>query len=167
MSESTPNPTPDSEPTSSAGPNKETPDFTTELRELGQQFEAVFRAAIESERAKQLQRDLSNGVRELTSQVHETLKNLQDDPRVARAEERGRELLQQAQESKVVQELQETLVTGIAQLNVQLRKLADRLESQSSAANLPPTSSQQIPIEHERPSTDETTRLDDETTRLD
>lgn len=152
MSESTPTP-------GGAGPNKETPDFATELRELGQQFEAVFRAAIESERAKQLQRDLSNGVRELTSQVQETLKNLQDDPRVIRAEERGRELLQQAQESKVVQELQETLVTGIAQLNVQLRKVAERLEN-PPASGTPPSPSQQVPIEHERPNTDETTRLD-------
>lgn len=152
MSESTPTP-------GGTGPNKETPDFTTELRELGQQFEAVFRAAIESERAKQLQHDLSNGVRELTSQVQDALKNLQDDPRVIRAEERGRELLQQAQESKVVQELQETLVSGIAQLNLQLRKVAERLETQATASTTP-TPSHQVPIEHERPNTDETTRLD-------
>lgn len=150
MSESTPNP-------DQGKDGKETPDFAAELRELGNQFEAVFRAAIESERAKQLQRDLASGVRELSHQVQETLKNLQDDPRVQRAEERGRDLLNQAQQSKVVQDIQETLVTGIAQLNVQLRKLAERIEAN------PATPTQHVPVEHDQnTATGPTTRLDND-----
>ena len=35
-------------------------DLTTELREMGQQLEAAFRAAIESERARQLQPGLGS-----------------------------------------------------------------------------------------------------------
>ncbi|HEU4325616.1 MAG TPA: hypothetical protein VFS21_20925 [Roseiflexaceae bacterium] len=154
MSESTPNP-------GQGKDGKETPDFTAELRELGSQFEAVFRAAIESDRAKQLQHDLASGVRELSHQVQESLKNLQDDPRVQRAEERGRDLLNQAQQSKVVQDLQETLVNGIAQLNVQLRKLAERIETNSTAAATP---TQNVPVEHDQTTaTGPTTRLDDDT----
>ena len=134
-------------------------DLTSELREMGQQLEAAFRAAIESDRAKQLQRDLAGGVREISSQIQTTLHSLQANPRVQQAEERGRQVLSQARESKVLQDLQETIVSGIGQLNEQLRKLVDRLESdrpgQSSA------SAQQVPIEHE-PTTGETTRLDDE-----
>jgi len=134
-------------------------DLTTELREMGQQLEAAFRAAIESERARQLQRDLVGGVRELSGQIQTTLRSLQSSPRVQQAEERGRQVLSQARESKVVQDLQETIVSGIAQLNDQLRKLVDRLESDSSGQAGAPT--QQVPIEQE-PATGETARLDDE-----
>ena len=66
-------------------------DLTTELREMGQQLEAAFRAAIESDRAKQLQRDLVGGVRELSGQIQTTLHSLQANPRVQQAEERSRE----------------------------------------------------------------------------
>jgi hypothetical protein len=53
-------------------------------------------------------------------------------------------------------------VSGIGQLNDQLRKLVERLESdRTSQAGAPTT--QQVPIEHE-PATGETTRLDDEGT---
>jgi heparin binding hemagglutinin HbhA len=135
-------------------------DLTTELREMGQQLEAAFRAAIESDRAKQLQRDLVGGVRELSGQIQTTLHSLQSNPRVQQAEERGRQVLSQARESKVVQDLQETIVSGIAQLNDQLRKLVDRLETDRAgqASNTP---TQQVPIDHE-PTTGETTHLDDE-----
>jgi heparin binding hemagglutinin HbhA len=134
-------------------------DLTTELREMGQQLEAAFRAAIESDRAKQLQRDLVGGVRELSGQIQTTLQSLQANPRVQQAEERGRQVLSQARESKVVQDLQETIVSGIAQLNDQLRKLVDRLESDTSSQAGTPT--QQVPIEQD-PATGETTRLDDD-----
>jgi len=137
-----------------------TGDLTTELREMGQQLEAAFRAAIESDRARQLQRDLVGGVRELSGQIQTTLHSLQANPRVQQAEERGRQVLSQARQSKVVQDLQETIVSGIAQINDQLRKLVDRLETDRAGqpSSTPP---EQVPIEHE-PSTGETTRLDDE-----
>jgi heparin binding hemagglutinin HbhA len=133
-------------------------DLTTELREMGQQLEAAFRAAIESDRAKQLQRDLVGGVRELSGQIQTTLHSLQANPRVQQAEERGRQVISQARESKVVQDLQETIVSGIAQLNDQLRKLVERLETDHEAGGTP---TQQVPIERE-PAVGETTRLDDE-----
>jgi BMFP domain-containing protein YqiC len=135
-------------------------DLSNELREMGQQLEAAFRAALESERTKQLQRDLAGGIRELSTQIQSALRSVQSNPRVQQAEERGRQVFAQARESKVAQDLQETIVGGIAQLNDQLRKLVDRLENDSSAqASNSPT--QQVPIEHE-PATGETTRLDDE-----
>jgi exonuclease VII large subunit len=136
-------------------------DLTAELRELGQQLEAAFRAALESERARQLQRDLAGGVRELTHQVQAALRSLQRNPRLQQAEERGRQALSQAKESKLAHELQETVASGIAQLNEQLRKLVERLESEraSGPGGAP---AQQIHVEHEPPATGETTRLDDD-----
>jgi len=132
-------------------------DLASELREMGQQLEAAFRAAIESEQAKQLQRDLVGGVHEMSTQIKATLQSLQSNPRIQQAEERGRQMFAQARESKAVHDLQETIVNGIAHLNNQLRKLVDRLESDASAR---PNAAQDVPIERE-PATGETTRLDD------
>jgi hypothetical protein len=50
-----------------------TTDLGSELREMAQQLEAAFRAALESERTKQLQRDLAGGMRELSTQIQNTL----------------------------------------------------------------------------------------------
>jgi hypothetical protein len=137
-------------------------DLANELREMGQQLDAAFRAALESERTKQLRRDLAGGLRELSSQVQNVLKSFQANTRFQQAEERGRQVLAQARDSKVAQDLQETLVGGIAQLNDQLRKLVDRLEYDRGAQSGGP-STQQVPIEHE-PAIGETTRLDDQDT---
>src|SRR6476469_9748315 len=101
-------------------PNSNQPghdDLLSELREMGQQLETAFRAAIQSDRAKQLQKDLAGGVREITEQLKTAAKTVQSDSRFQQAEERGRQAVAQARESKVVQDIQEPLVSGIAQLN--------------------------------------------------
>ena len=136
-----------------------TNDLAGELREMGQQLEAAFRAALESDRTKQLQRDLASGMREVSHQIQSALKSVQANPRVQQAEERGRQMLSQARESKVAHDLQETIVGGIAQLNDQLRKLVERLEDDRAGQGGP--GAQQVPIEQE-PATGETTRLEDE-----
>src|SRR5689334_5695810 len=109
------------------GQDKDSSDLLKELREMGQQLESAFRTAIESERAKQLQQDIVGGVRELANQVQSAVKSLQDNPRVQQAEQRGRQAVEQARDSKVVQDIQETIVSGLAQLNNQLRKVVERV----------------------------------------
>ena len=137
--------------TSGAHSPKDTADLVDELREMGQQLEAVFRAAIESERTKQLQRDLAGGVREITAQVQTALKSLQTNPRVQQAEERGRDVVNQAQQSKFVQDVQETVVNGLSQLNDQLRRVVDRLE-QERTGHTDSTPAQHVHVEAETPS---------------
>jgi heparin binding hemagglutinin HbhA len=137
-----------------------TGDLARELRETAQQLEAAFRAALESERTKQLQRDLAGGMRELSGQIQSALKSLQTNTRVQQAEERGRQVFNQARESKIAHDLQETIVGGIAQLNDQLRKLVERLEH-DRASQVGGSETQQVPIEKES-ATGETTQLEDE-----
>jgi heparin binding hemagglutinin HbhA len=153
MSENTPN------TSQQPGQDKDSAELMNELREMGQQLEAAFRAAIQSDRAKQLQKDLAGGVREITAQLKTAVKTVQSDARFQQAEERGRQAVAQARESKVVQDIQETLVTGIGQLNEQLRKVVERLQAE---ANTPASSSQNVPVEDESAATGETTRLNDE-----
>ena len=152
------NKTPD--PSQQPGQDKDSPDLLRELREMGQQLETAFRTAVESDRAKQLQRDIVGGVRELAGQVQSAVKSLQTDPRVQQAEQRGRQAVEQARESKVVQDIQETIVSGLGQLNAQLRKVVERLDNEVNKTASTPT--QNVPVEHEPPAaTGETTRLDD------
>jgi hypothetical protein len=135
-------------------------ELSTELREMGQQLEATFRAALESERAQQLQRDIAGGIRELSYQIQAAMRSLQANPRFQQAGERGRQAIAQARESKLAHDVEDTIVSGMAQLNDQLRKLVDRLESDRAGQASPTT--QQVPIEHEPPATGETTRLEDQ-----
>ena len=155
MSENTP---PNTNP--QPGQDKDSSDLLKELREMGQQLETAFRTAVESDRAKQLQQDIVGGVRELAGQVQSAVKSLQDSPRVQQAEQRGRQAVEQARESKVVQDIQETIVSGLAQLNSQLRKVVDRLENEVNKPTSTPA--QNVSVEREPPpATGETTRLDD------
>jgi hypothetical protein len=150
-----------SEDPNRATPERELPDLKEELQEMGQQLERAFRAVVESERAKQLQRDVASGVREVTSQLRATVDNLQQDPRVQQAENRGREAFSQARESKLGQDIQDAFVTGLATLNMQLRKLVERIEQEATAPAAGNTPSQQVPIDHEPPTTGDTRRLDE------
>lgn len=130
-------------------------ELQNELREMGKQLEAAFRATVESDQAKRIQSELTAGVREISTQVRSAVQNMSSDARIQEAEERGRQAFQQARESKVVQDMQELLVTGISQINTQLRNLVDRMEQSAKAS---PTT-QNVPVEQE-PKTGETTKLD-------
>src|SRR5215213_9309198 len=133
MSENTPN------ANQQPGSNKDSGDLLDELREMGQQLETAFRAAVQSDRAKQLQKDLAGGVREITTQLKTAAKAVQSCTRFQQAEERGRQAVAQARESKVVQDIQETLVTGITQLNDQLRKVVERIQAEANAPSSNPS----------------------------
>ncbi|HMP39112.1 MAG TPA: hypothetical protein PKA05_01920, partial [Roseiflexaceae bacterium] len=120
------------------------------------QIGVAFRAVLESERAQQLRRDLSSGTREIVEQLRKALESAKTDPRVQQAEERGKQAIHTAGESKVVQDLQEVVVTGLTQINAQLRRIVSELEKEREAGANPDT--QHVPVEHE-PVTGETTRL--------
>ena len=139
-------------------------ELQNELREMGRQLEAAFRTTLESDKAKRVQADLTAGVREITKQVRIAVENAQTNPQVQEVEQRGREVIKQASENKLVQDVQDMVLTGVAQLNVQLRKLVERMEAEVEQARSH-TQSHQVPIDHEPDtgaSTGETTRLNDQ-----
>ncbi|WP_298820129.1 hypothetical protein [Chloroflexus sp.] len=122
----------------------QTPDLGAELRELGQQIEAALRAALENERARQVQQELLHGLRTVGEQVQSAAKLIAENPRVQELAERGQQALNQIQQSQAAHDLQQTLAQGIAQLNDRLAELIKRMQS--------PTGGE--------PATGETTRLD-------
>lgn len=150
MSENTPNP-------GQPEPTKDNADLLNELREMGQTIETAFRTFVESDRAKQMQSDVARSVREVTSAMRDAAEKLQSDPRVAEAEERGRQAFDRARESQAFHDLQAALVGGLSHLNEQLRKLVEKLEADRAASSNPPT--EHVPVE-QPPATGETTKLD-------
>ncbi len=128
-------------------------DLTSELRELGQQLEAAVRSAIQSDKAKQVQQDVSSGVKEISAQLTAAFKAIQENPRVQEVVERGEQAVNQAQQSKVAQDFQETLTRGLAQLNEQLAAFVSRIRQPDTTPDTPPA-------EGSAPATGETTRLD-------
>jgi ATP/maltotriose-dependent transcriptional regulator MalT len=152
-----------SEPTNGAQqPNpereKDAADLEKELREMAQQIGAAFRAVLESERAQQLRKDLSSGTREIAEQLRKALETAQSDPRVQQAEERGKNAIHQAGESKFVQDLQEVVVNGLTQINAQLRRVVSELEKERDEAAAAPKT-EHVPVESDPPATGDTTRL--------
>lgn len=146
-------------------PQKETPDLATELREMGQQIEALFRAFIESERAKQMQVTVAKSVQNVAAVMRETVEKLQSDPRVQQVEDRGRQALERARESQVFHDVQEALVNGLEQINAQLHKLVEKLEAERAAGTQSAQGGEtNPPIEHvplEAPATGETKKLEE------
>lgn len=158
MSEQTPN-------TGQPEPQKETPDLTAELREMGHQLETLFRAFIESERTKQMQATVAKSVRDLAAAMREAAEKIQSDPRIQQVEDRGRQALERARESQVFHDVQETLVNGLEQINAQLRKLVEKLEADRAAASTQTGQGDESnpPVEHvplEAPATGETKKLE-------
>ncbi|MCS6938096.1 MAG: hypothetical protein RMJ55_16710 [Roseiflexaceae bacterium] len=157
-----------SEQTPGAGqpePQKETPDLATELREMGQQLEALFRAFIESERTKQMQATVAQSVQNLAAVIRQAAEKIQSDPRFQQVEDRGRQALERARESQVFHDVQEALVSGLEQINTRLHKLVEKLEAERAAsAQTGQQGEVNPPVEHvplEAPATGETKKLEE------
>lgn len=136
-------------------------DLGSELRELGQQLEQAVRSALESDRAKQVQSDIASGMKEIGAQIQHAMKALQDNPKVQELVQKGEQAVGQAQQSKAVQDLQETLARGLAMLNEQLSGFVSRVRQEPGpgATTTPPAGSA-TPAAGDAPATGETTRLD-------
>lgn len=120
-----------------------------ELQQLGQQLETTFRAFVAGP-GQTIKREVSEAFQELGTQVQRAVSVIQQRPEAAGLEQKARRALQQASEKPIVREVEDTLVSGVQQINVQLRKLVDRLETQSSS-NAPSSAAatQRLVIEDE------------------
>lgn len=113
---------------SNQSPNQP-PDLGSALRELGQQLETAFRAAIDNEHTRQVQQELVSGFRNLGEQVQSALKTIAEDPRLQELAERGQQKLHELERSQAAQELQHALAQGIDQLNKQLAEFIRRIQT--------------------------------------
>lgn len=96
-----------------------------ELRSLGAQVEAVARAFLASNQAHQIQQELQKGVGEIV----ERLQAVRSDERVVEVTEKGKQAVERAMTNPSVVEAHAKAVSGLANINEELRKLASSLES--------------------------------------
>lgn len=129
-------------------------DLGTEMRELGQQLEQAFKSALESDRAKQMQADVASGMKEISVQIQHAMKAIQENPQIQQLVDRGEQAVAQAQQSKAIQDVQDSLARGLALLNEQIAGVVTRLRSESGQTP-PPDGGPDA-----GPATGETTRLD-------
>jgi hypothetical protein len=116
--ESTPNPAEATTPTPTHNES-----LLDELRALGTQLEAVARAFLNSNQAHQIQQDLQKGVGE----VVDRLQALRSNEKVAEVSEKGKQFVEKAMENPSVTEAHTKVVSGLAGINEELRKLAASL----------------------------------------
>ncbi|MCX6016768.1 MAG: hypothetical protein NT020_14430 [Chloroflexales bacterium] len=113
-----PNPTPETTPNP---PHNES--LLAELHALGAQLEAVARAFLNSNQAHQIQQDLQKGV----GDVVERLQALRNNEKIVEVGEKGKQLVEKAMENPSVTEAHTKVVSGLANINEELRKLAASL----------------------------------------
>lgn len=148
------------------GQRPQSTDLAAELRELGQQIEQTVRTALQSDQARAVKDNLSAGMQEIGKQVQVAIRTLQENPKVQEMAERGQRAVEQAQHSQAIKDFQDSLATGIAQLNERLSAFVDRMEQRTGSSS----TTQNVPVEDEStpvdtsypPATGPTTRLDDE-----
>lgn len=116
--ESTPNPATEPAPTPTHNES-----LLDELRALGTQLEAVARAFLNSNQAHQIQQDLQKGV----GDVVERLQTLRSNEKIAEVSEKGKQLVEKAMENPSVTEAHTKVVSSLAGINEELRKLAASL----------------------------------------
>ncbi|MBU6335862.1 MAG: hypothetical protein KGS47_15855 [Chloroflexi bacterium] len=113
-------------------------DLERELRELVTQVGATFRAFLESERTQQLRREIERGTRDLADHLRTSVDSACHDPRVAEVGERSRQAFSQAVDHKIVQDVQDAIAGGLAQINARLRDIVTELDGQRATAAAPP-----------------------------
>jgi ElaB/YqjD/DUF883 family membrane-anchored ribosome-binding protein len=108
------------------------PDLNNELNDLVKNLEGVVRSAAQSDRARTLQRDIFGGLEQINAQFQHLT-------------ERGQQAINQAQQfvnqpaqpggtpqsNALMQELQEMLARGVANINQQLNEFSTRIQGEA------------------------------------
>jgi hypothetical protein len=114
--------------------------ITEELTRLGRQLVDAGRLAWESEDRRRMQTELSDGLRTLGDSIETTLRQARQNDTTKQIGEQAQKMAAKVQDSGVVDEVRDGLVTGLAGLNRELSRLIDRLATKNAgvAGTQPP-----------------------------
>lgn len=134
---------------SSSGNDTDRSELIGELQALGKQLESTFRTFMAGPGQK-IRREIGEGLQELGSQVQRAVGTIQQRPEAEKIEQKARDVAAQVKESSVVRDVEDTLVSGLQQLNQQLKRLVERLEQPGDSAKAEQgPSTQRLDIEDE------------------
>jgi hypothetical protein len=108
-----------------------------ELESLGSQLVAAVKALWDSEDSRKLRREIGDGFVQLGQQVDEAIKQAQDSEAAKEFKGQVKETMDKARESDVAAQVQSNLVSGLHQLNAELAKFVDSMESKVETAQEP------------------------------
>ena len=113
-------------------------DITRELQELGRQLASTARAAWQSEQRQEIQQEMTEGIRSIRDQLADTVESLRTNPRAQTMTQSMKEQVGKAAETtrvtEIVDDVRGGLVSGLRELNDQLRRVAERLEHRDDRA---------------------------------
>ncbi len=136
-------------------------ELTNELRELGHKLEQAARAAINSDMARTMQRDIASGLHQIGSQLQSALQALHENEELQKLGQRGQQAVSQMQDHRFVKDFQDSLAKGVAQLNEQLASFVERMQQHSHESEHHDPPVETIPIETAgEAATGETRRID-------
>ncbi len=113
-------------------------EIVDELKELGNQLQALMRTAATSERSKELQQEITKGVQEITRQVEIATRQARESQTAKELGAQAQKVMQSPQMDRAVQEVRVGLLRGLQELNDQLRKVVVRAEEKAQAPAEPP-----------------------------
>jgi hypothetical protein len=102
-------------------------DLADELRQLGERLGAVAKAAWESDTSRHIQQQLSEGLDSMTRELDEASKRIMAKDETQRLKTHVREVVDSPKTKEVTREIQDTLLTGLKELNTQLDRALERL----------------------------------------
>jgi hypothetical protein len=120
-------------------------EIRSELESLGEQLVATFKAAWSSSESRKLRQEIGDGFVQFGQRVDEAMKAAQDSQAAKELRDQVKETMDKARESDVAGKVQQSLVSGLQQLNAELAKLVDSLQSSGQAGPPPEGKSESGP----------------------
>lgn len=99
-----------------------------EINALGEQLTTAVRALWDSEDARKVRQEISDGFVELGQQIDEAVQKAKESEAAKEFETRVKKTVDKARESDVAGQVQEGLLSGLRQLNEELSKWLGSLE---------------------------------------
>ena len=103
-----------------------------ELQALGQQLAKAVKSLWESEESRKLRQEIGDGVARLGQQIDSALHSAQDSEAAKKIGTQVKGTVDKARGSDTVSKLEQSLITGLQELNRQVSKLVDSMESRSA-----------------------------------
>jgi hypothetical protein len=100
-----------------------------ELQSLGNQLATAVKSLWDSEESRKLRQEIGDGFVELGKQIDDAVKTAQDSEAAKEFTEQIKDTVDKARESDVAGQVERNLVTGLHQLNAELSKFVDSLDT--------------------------------------
>ncbi len=102
-----------------------------ELQALGQQLAKAVRSLWESEESRKLRQEIGDGAVRLGQQIESALQSAQESEAAKKLGTQVKGTVEKARGSDAVSKLEQSLITGLQELNTQVSKLVDSMEARA------------------------------------